>query len=323
MTLPIRDKLNLVRQIGLIVGVSAALSIPIFVGFVNAREVKAQSQATERLAFEVASVKPNKPSSDLRQVALQYLPGGRLSARSVGIAALISEAYSVTFGPSGRINLSPGFQQTRDPKMDSETYDIEAVAEKDAIPANASPRLQRERLRLMLQTLLADRFKVRIRRETKEVPVYAMVVGKNGAKLQKSTMDDTRCTATSTDKPHAFRLFTGVDSASCHSFAGAPRFGLHAEAIDMSDLAAIVERFSDRPVLDHTGLTRLYKIATRAWEPSARPTGLEPPAENPAPGDPGHPTLSVVLQDLGLRLESTRAPVEMFVVEHYERPAQN
>src|SRR3954464_4233025 len=106
--------------------------------------------------------------------------------------------------------------------MASETYDIEAVAGKDAIAANASPSLQKERLRLMLLTLLSDRFKVRVRRETKEVPVYAVGAGKTGAQLQKSTMDDTGCTATSTDKPHAFRLATGVDSASCHSFAGAP-----------------------------------------------------------------------------------------------------
>jgi uncharacterized protein (TIGR03435 family) len=178
----------------------------------------------------------------------------------------------------------------------------------------------------MLQSLLADRFKVRIRAETKTVPVYAMVVGKSGAKLQKSTLDDTRCTATSTDKPQGFRLFTGVDSASCHSFAGAPRFGLHAEAIDMSDLAAIVERFSDRPVFDRTGLTGLYKIATPAWElfqPSPFEKGTEPAPENPAPLDSGRPTLFALLQDLGLRLESTTAPVEMFVIEHFERPSQD
>src|SRR5205823_314044 len=161
------------------------------------------------------------------------------------------------------------------------------VAGKDVIPANASPSLQRERLRLMLQSLLADRFKVRIRRETKEVPVYAMVVGKNGAKLQKSTIDDTRCSATSTNKPQVTRLFTLIDSASCHSFAGAPRFGLRGEAIDMWDLAAVVERFSDRPVLDRTGLTGLYRIAIPAWElrePSPYEQGSEPAAEQSVPG---------------------------------------
>jgi uncharacterized protein (TIGR03435 family) len=89
----------------------------------------------------------------------------------------------------------------------------------------------------------------------------------------------------------------------------------------MWDLAAVVERFSDRPVLDRTGLTGLYRIAIPAWElrePS--PYEREPTAEPSVAGDPGRPRLSDVLQDLGLRLESTRGPVEMFVVEHFERP---
>jgi uncharacterized protein (TIGR03435 family) len=293
-------------------------------GFMNAAELEGQSRTTERFAFEVASVKPNKPSEDPGQImqttALRYLPSGRFSARSVSITALIFEAYGVIPGPSGRISVNPEFQRSMGQGIALETYDIEAIAGKDVIPANASPSLQRETLRLMLQTLLADRFKVRVRRETKEVPVYAMVVDKNGAKLQKSTMDETRCTATSTDKPQVFRFFTGGDSGSCHSFAGAPRFGLHAEAIDMSDLAVIVERFSDRPVLDRTGLRGLYKIATPAWEMFQ---SSEPAPENRAPGDSLRPALSTLLQDVGLRLESTRAPVEMFVVEHFERPASN
>ena len=234
MTRATGHKLHLVPQIALLAGAIAALSITFLVGFVNASELKGQSQATERLAFEVASVKPNKPSDDPRQVtqttALQYLPSGRFSARSVRITALIFEAYGVIPGPSGRISVSPEFQKSMDQRMALETYDVDAIAEKDGIPVNASPSLQRERVRLMLQTLLADRFKVRIRRETKEVPVYAMVVGRNGTKLQKSTMNETQCTATSTDKPQVFRLFSGGDSVSCHSFAGAPGFGLHAEA---------------------------------------------------------------------------------------------
>jgi len=317
-------RLSVTARVVLLLMGLGGIGVPLMVG--------AQAPPTERLAFEVASVKPNKvagsnaPREVMQTMGLHYLPGGRFSARSVPIPALIFEAYSVVPGPSGRISVSPGFQKSLNPKMVSETYDIEAVAEKGAIPVNASPSLQRERIQFILQTLLADRFKVRIRRETKEVSVYAMVVGKNGPKLQKSMMDDTRCTATSTDKPQLARLFGGIDPASCHSFSGGPRPGLRGEAIDMSDLAAVMERFSDRPVLDHTGLTGLFKIAIPGWnlrEPSPRPTGSEPTAENRALGDPGRPTISDVLQDLGLRLESTRAPVEMFVVEHFERPAQN
>jgi len=318
-------KPNVARQIGLIAGAIAALSIPVFVG--------AQSRPSEMLSFEVASIKPDNPagSSDPRELmqrmVLQYLPGGRFVAKNVTVPILIFEAYNVAPGPNSRIDISPEFRKSLDPKVESQTYDIEAVAEKGAIPGNASPSFQRERIRLMLQTLLADRLKVRIRRETKEVPVYAMVVGKNGPKLQKSTMGDAQCSATSTDNPQFVRLMLdAIDPASCHALVGGLGRGFHGEAIDMSDLVAVIERFSDRPVLDQTGLAGLYKIAIPGWEPTQalpRPTGSEPTTENRTPSDPGRQTLSEVLQDLGLRLESTRAPVEKFVVEHFERPAQN
>jgi uncharacterized protein (TIGR03435 family) len=304
------------------------LSITMLAGFVSGSGLPARFQTTDRLAFEVASVKPNKAPTDPRAVmqamGLLYLPGGRLVVRSVPIPVLIFEAYGVVPGPSGRVNISPEFQKSMDPRVESETYDIEAVAEKDAIPANAPPSLQRERIRLMLQTLLADRFKVRIRRETKEVGIYAMVVGKNGPKLQRSAMDDTQCTAISTDKPQLVRLLLGTDAVSCHSFANGPTPGwLHGEAVDMADLATVMERFSDRPVVDHTGLTGFYKIAVPAWglRHPPRPAGSEPESRDLA--DPERPTASDALQDLGLRLESTRAPIEMFVVEHFERPTQN
>lgn len=311
--------LNCLRQIALLVGTIAVLSITV---------LTAQSQTAKRPAFDVASVKPNKTSGNSREVimqtmALQYLPGGRFSARSVPIPVLIFEAYGAVPGPSGRINLSPDFEKSMDRRLESETYDLEAVAEKGAISPNASPSLQRETLRLMLQTLLEDRFKVRIRREAKDVPVYVMVVGKNGPKFQKSVMDNAQCTATSTDQPQFVRLFNATDPAGCHSFAGGPMPGwVHGEAIDMSDLAAVVERFSDRPVLDNTGLTDLYKIAFPAFN-LRRPTGPESASEKRPLDDATRPTLSDALQDLGLRLESAKAPVEMFVVEHFERPAQN
>jgi len=296
--------------------------------FLSITLLKAQSQTAKRPTFEVASVKPNKTSGNQREaiiqaMALQYLPGGRFSARSVPIPVLIFEAYGVVPGPSGRINLSPELQKSMDPGLESDTYDIEAVAASGAIPTNASPSLQKETLRLMLQTLLEDRFKVRVRRETKDVAVYALVAGKNGPKVQKSVMDDTRCTAISTDQPLLVRLFYAADAASCHSFAGGPTPGwVHGEAVDMTDLAAVVERFSDRPVIDHTGLTGFYKIAFPAFN-LRRPTGPETAGEKRDLEDGTRPTLSDALQDLGLRLDSAKAPVEMFVVEHIERPVQN
>jgi uncharacterized protein (TIGR03435 family) len=333
MKSPIGDRLSFTRKIVVAATAIVAFSAPIFIGFAYAPELRAQSQGPERLAFEVASVKPNKPGGYntprevMQSMMLQYLPGGRFSARGVPVPILIFEAYTVAPGPSRRISLSPEFEKSIDRKMESETYDIEAVAEKGAIPANASTNVQKEKIRFMLQTLLADRFKVRITHEMKDVPVYAIAVGKNGPKLQKSAMDEAQCAATSADKPEIRSFFAALDPSSCHAFVGGVGRGLRGEAIDMSDLARAIESFSDRPVVNETGLTGLYKIETPGWTPlreaAPRPPGTEPTAEERAFADPARPTLSDVLQDLGLRLESTKATVEMFVVEHFERPALN
>src|SRR5215475_2463040 len=143
------------RQIGLLFAAIAVLSV--------ALALKAQSQTTERLAFEVASIKPNAindPRQAIQAMSLQYLPGGRFAARSVPVPVLIFEAYGVAPGPGRRIDLAPEFAKSMDRSMEAQPYDIDAVAEPGAIPANASPRVQRDTIRLMLQTLLAERFKV-------------------------------------------------------------------------------------------------------------------------------------------------------------------
>lgn len=309
------------------------LSTPVFIGFASAPELNGQSQTTGRLAFEVASIKPNNAggSASRREVQqsmmLRYLLGGRFSARGVPIPILIFEAYSVWPGRGHRIQLKPEFEKSMDRKMESERYDIEAVAAKGAIPANTPIKVQREKTRLMLQTLLTDRFKVRISHETKEVPVYAIVVGSNGPKLRKSAMGEAKCAETSADKPENISLFSTLAPGFCHYFIGGEGRGLHGQAITMSDLARAFELFSDRPIVDQTGLKGLYKIDIPAMaqpqSASPPPLGTEPALEGRALLDPAPPTLADAVRDLGLKLESTKAPVEMLEVEHFERPTKN
>src|SRR5262249_41551874 len=154
------------------------------------------------------------------------------------------------------------------------------VAESGAIPANATRDVRIQKMRLMLQSLLADRFKVRISRETKEVPVYAIVVGKNGPKLQKSTMDEAQCATKSDEKPQIARLAGAGDPTSCHAFVRGQGRGLRGEAVDMSDLAQAIEVFADRPIVNQTSLNGLYKIEVSGWTPireaAPRPPGTEP-----------------------------------------------
>ncbi len=99
-------------------------------------------------------------------------------------------------------------------------FDIEAVAPQGAIPAGASEAVQAEIMRRMLQSLLADRFKLVVRRETKDLPVYAIVIGKNGPKLKKSDVQEGDC-ASRIGKP---------DVMPCHEFNGGRGRGLHTDA---------------------------------------------------------------------------------------------
>jgi uncharacterized protein (TIGR03435 family) len=161
----------------------------------------------------------------------------------------------------------------------------------------------------MLRSLLAERFHLTLRREMKETNVFAIVIGKGGPKLKKSAIDEKDC-PDGEDRP-----------GSCHVFNGGQGRGLQGEAVDMSDLVLFVSNWTDRPMIDKTGLTGLYSIQTPGWLPlQMRPDGT-PDGENA--NDPNRPSLFGIFDMLGLKLESQKAPVEMFIIEHAEKPSAN
>jgi len=136
-------------------------------------------------SFEVASVKA-KRTTDPRQQRWQYQPGGNLSISNIQLYMIIAEAYDI---PIQTVRLSGGPDWLR-----SERFDIQA---KGNLPTNLSYKEHADKTRLMLQTLLADRFHLVMRRESKEVPVYALLIGKGGPKLQSSAIAEKDCTARS------------------------------------------------------------------------------------------------------------------------------
>jgi uncharacterized protein (TIGR03435 family) len=232
------------------------------------------------------------------------LPGGRFTATNNTLRALILNAYGIFTAPD-LLSGGPSW-------IDSERYDVDAKAEASAIPANAPNTVLWEKTRLMLRTLLAERFKLSIRRETKEMPVYELVVAKNGPKLKKADRD---CDASAT---------------ACHGFSGGPR-QLSGTAVDMYDLALTLSGFSGRPVLDKTGVQGVFDIKLQ-WNPFADRTQpaqdvqRSPQAEAREPSlDPGSlPSLFTALeQQVGLRLELRKGPVETYVIDHAERPTEN
>jgi uncharacterized protein (TIGR03435 family) len=265
------------------------------------------AQQQPRLAFEVASVKPNA-SQDFRSSGFQFSPAGRFTVTNTPVVMIVAVAYNVPF-QSSRLKGAPGWL-----RMDK--YDIEATAGKDAI--GLPPKVREEKMRLMLQALLADRFKLAIHRETKVMPVYGIIRAKNGPKLEKSKIAEKDCP----DGP--IGPFAPPGSVYCHSFAGGQGRGLHGQAVDISDLALAVTNFTDRPVVDKTGIKGLFHIETTPW----LPMNLGPAPAQGARAEDGSevadlPSIFTVFEQLGLRLEPQKAPVETFVIDHVEKPDAN
>lgn len=303
MTSGVARELDFARKMLLAVAGFAAVAAPIAVGIVNAPAMRAQSPSEPRLAFEVASVKRSLNTEE-RGGGLEFSPSGRMTAKQVPLIGLLTAAYSLPFqGP--RLTGLPR-------ELALELYDIDAVAPSGSIPAGASPLVRTAKMKLMLQSLLEDRFKMKIQRQTKELPIYAVIVGKNGPKLTKARIEEKDCSDIVTGK-----------AIACHDFRGGMGRGLHADAVTITDVTNAVSNWADRPVVDRTGLEGLYEINTDGWAPMLprppRPDG----ADTEGIGDPTRPTLYMIFERLGLKMEASKGPVETFTIEHIERPSAN
>ena len=216
----------------------------------------------------------------------------RFTATGVTLQGLIREAYEVE---DNQISGAPAW-------LDSERYDIEAKADK-----SVADELQKlsfdQRLveyRRMLQALLGDRFQLTLHRETKELPVYALVIAKKGPKLQETHPGD--------NDPTGMTFGWGL---------------LKGEGVPIALLVRHLSRQQlDRPVVDKTGLTGKYDF-TLKWIPDDRRTptvGQQGTDDTPPPG----PSIFTAIQEqLGLRLEPQKGPVEVLVIDHVERPSEN
>ena len=309
MTLRAARKLGRAKKLLLVSAGAVAVAAPLVVGVMNAPPLRAQPQPQQRLTFEAASIKEST-SADPRNIVFQFLPGGRFISRNLPLIFIVASAYDLPFLPD-RFTGGPDWLR-RDP------YDIEATAPGGAIPAGTSAKDRNEKIRLMLQALLADRFHLVIHSEMRDLPRYAITVAKGGPKLEKAQVEEKDC-AENPSGPD--------DPAACHIFTGGQGRGLHGQAVSLSDLVRGVSGFTDRPVVDQTGLSGLFDIQTEGWVPMRprppRPPGQEPTAEDLAFADSARPTLFQIFDRLGLKLEPQRGPVEMFVIESASRPSEN
>ena len=281
-----------------------------------------------RPQFEVASVKPAAPQTgNVFRTAMGADPS-RVSYSGVPLRLVLMRAYGVK-----------DYQISGPDWLDTERYEINAT-----VP----PGTPKDQVPLMLQSLLEDRFKLTLHRESKELPIYALLVGKNGPKLKESAPDDTASAAgdgpaaggASGGRSMTFAVSGGEGAVKLPPGAAAAKGtwmrvgGGHVSVSKVSSgaIADLLARQLDRPVFDMTELKGVYDF-TLDWTPEES-QGMGPKqAERAGEGDaemsaastPESPSIFAAVQaQLGLKLEARKGPVEILVIDHAEKvPTEN
>jgi uncharacterized protein (TIGR03435 family) len=242
------------------------------------------------LSFDVVSIKRNISGS--QDIAINAPNGTAYNVANVPMRGTILRAYQVK-------NLAnvPAW-------VDDERYDIEAKSTSKPDPNEVSA---------MLRTMLADRLKLAGHIEPREMAVYAMVVARPGHPgLKPVTLD---CDAVRSARDAAVKTGqTPIPAANGAPLCAYSWFGgaISSGGIPLQMFAGLLDYVAGRVVVDQTRLTGRYEFTLR----------FTPPGTQPA--DDGSPDFFTAIQEqLGLRLEATRAPVDTFVIDHIERPSEN
>ncbi len=227
-------------------------------------------------AFEAASVKAIDISKG--SVNVDRVNGPERFQALVIVPQLIQWAYNVK-----------DFQVSGAPQWcGREWFEVQATA--------GHPSSEAE-IKQMVQALLADRFKLKLHRETKEIPIYALLVGKSGPKLT-AAKDATQCNGNG-----CFGIGNGFTSAS---------------GATMAFTAEALTHLVDRTFIDKTGLTGHYDFRLTYDQSSTKPPIVGMPIA-PTEG----PSIFAAVEDLGLKLEPQKSPVEMLIIDSVERPSEN
>jgi bla regulator protein blaR1 len=283
-----------------------AVVVPLGIGLLHAPPLRAQTPNPAKAppTFEVASIKPSDPAS--RGKRMLFKPGGAFSAGGVTVKSLIALAYEVR---EFQISGGPAW-------AGSEAYDINAKSESasDADdPRKITTDEQREkfqqRQRMRIQALLADRFQLKLGYSTKELPIYVLTIAKNGPKLQES-------------KEEGGNHFQGARMGGPGHVTG--------QKVPMKFLVQLLAQSVGRPVVDQTGLTGKYDFKLE-WTPDQnQPNAFGGPGPGPdgrtmpPPADPNGPSIfTAVEEQLGLKLDSQKGPVEMLTIDAVEKPSEN
>lgn len=186
----------------------------------------------------------------------------------------------------------------------SQNYDVVAKVSAADLPEWQKAASQPAMLRAMLRTMLADRFKLVVHREMKEVHVYSLVVGKSGPKFKETDPADPH--------PGAMRIPGGA--AIIPENAG---HSIHFYNAAIATLGSLLSSSAGRPIVDNTGLTGRYDFLLQKPDPNGAVTAGPQEAAEPTP------TVFSAVEALGLKLVPAKAPVETLVIDHAEQPSEN
>jgi uncharacterized protein (TIGR03435 family) len=251
---------------------AAGILFWVSVAIVSGLHVLAQPQQSVNPEFDVASIRPSNPSHVGAQM---FFRGETFTAVTVTLKDLIALAYDV------RRDLIFGGPSWND----SEKYDVSAKTG----PAGSSTQAK-----LMLQSLLEDRFRLKLHRETRDLPIYALLISKNGPKVRE-----------------VGALGKGIRPGKGQ---------LAGYGVPLSLLASVLSDQLGRSVVDRTGLTAYYDFMMEWSADDAQP--LAPDA--PPGGDSTRPSIFTAIQEqLGLRLEAQKGPVDVLVIDSAARVSDN
>jgi len=255
-------------------------------GIAAAIPVLAQAPDLKAPAYDVVTVKPHKPGDGSVSIDID---DDIYSASNVSLKMLIRYAYDLK--TEDQITGLEGW-------ANSNRYDIQAKIDAETMAAMKGLKdEQRGKIeQRMMQAMLAERFHLTLHHETKELPIYALVVTKSGAKLKSATEEEAKNDSMSSNNQH-----------------------LTATGVDMERLSEYLSQRLHRMVQDRTGLTAKYDF-TLEWAPdeAAGEASAAAAGASPLPS-----LMTAVEEQLGLRLETAKGPVDLVVVERADLPTVN
>jgi len=272
----------------------AMLIAVIAIGLLNASQAQSPSGSDQAISY-VASVKRN---NEVDPRGGSEYSGGRFTATAITVGQLLRTAYRIQ-----------GYQLVGAPAwIANRRYDIAAKVEDKPAPSQ----------QVLLRALLKDRFKLAVHNETREMPIFALVVartdGKLGPQLTKTDFDCAAYRAGTHAPPEPGR----TPNCATRINLGA----LYGKAIPMSTLATSLAPFVSRFTIDKTGLAGGFDVEL-TWTPDSAFPNPGNPSADAAPNSSGPSIFAALQEQLGLKLVSEKGPVAVLVVDHLEEPSAN